>query len=63
MKCIDFHKPEWTHRTLSKYYVKFRDGRKIYVWAWDATDVMDAVDNGTVIEYGTEAYNNDTTRS
>lgn len=55
MNQLDFHQPEWTHRKLTQYYVKFKDGRRIVLWAYDATDAKYAVsDNGNdVIEYGT----------
>lgn len=53
IKCLDFHRLEW-NRPLVRYYVKFADGRIIRLLAHDAVDAKDAVDDGTVVEYGNE---------
>jgi len=53
IRCIDFHRLEWTHRELKLYYVKLQNGKVFRVWAHDATDAKDMVDDGTVEQYGT----------
>lgn len=50
-RSLDFHRPEWTHRPLTRYYVKLTTGQVFFIWAYDATDAKDAV-AGTVSEYG-----------
>lgn len=52
VRCLDFHRPEWTHRTLSLYYVKYKDGSLFLRRAFDAVDAVDSLDRSQVVEYG-----------
>lgn len=44
IRSLGFNHPEWTHRRLSRYYVKLVNGCVYYVWAYDACDAVDSVE-------------------
>ncbi len=57
MTCIDFHQPDWTHRTYRLYYYRLACGTTLLRWAWDSIDGLDSIGAGysgpnRVTEYG-----------
>lgn len=52
VRSLEFHQDEWSHRPLRRYAVQLEDGRVFVMWAHDAVDAREAVDDGTVVLYG-----------